>query len=160
MERLAQYIILNPFSDDKIQPNSSDHLIIYRSGINPKIQRNFEVFSPCSFIARPPNTSRTKGSSSCAVTDGIPISCAASGSSGRRPGPWTCPKTRSSTSPHRGPAGSPQRSSTNSSRKSGKPTRSCAPTASTKCALLPSSTRLLSSNASCPTQIVAGWSAG
>jgi hypothetical protein len=26
--------------------------IIYRSGLNPKIQRNFEVFSPCDFIAR------------------------------------------------------------------------------------------------------------
>jgi len=26
--------------------------IIYRSGMNPKIQRNFEVFNPCDFIAR------------------------------------------------------------------------------------------------------------
>ncbi|AKJ65213.1 transposase [Kiritimatiella glycovorans] len=25
--------------------------MIYRSGLNPKIQRNFEVFSPCDFIA-------------------------------------------------------------------------------------------------------------
>jgi hypothetical protein len=52
MERLAQYIIRNPFSVDKMQPNSSGHSIIYRSGMNPKIQCNFEVFSPCDFIAR------------------------------------------------------------------------------------------------------------
>ena len=52
MERLAQYIIRNPFSVDKMQPNSSGDSIIYRSGMNPKIQRNFEVFSPCDFIAR------------------------------------------------------------------------------------------------------------
>ena len=47
-----QYIIRNPFSVDKMQPNSSGDSIIYRSGMNPKIQRNFEVFSPCDFIAR------------------------------------------------------------------------------------------------------------
>ena len=47
MERLAQYIIRNPFSVDKMQPNSSGDSIIYRSGMNPKIGRNFEVFSPC-----------------------------------------------------------------------------------------------------------------
>lgn len=52
VERLAQYIIRNPFSVDKMQPNSSGDSIIYRSGMNPKIQRNFEVFSPCNFIAR------------------------------------------------------------------------------------------------------------
>jgi hypothetical protein len=52
MERLAQYIIRNPFSVEKMQPNSSGDSIIYRSGMNPKIQRNFEVFSPCDFIAR------------------------------------------------------------------------------------------------------------
>ena len=52
MERLAQYIIRNPFSVDKMQANSSVDSIIYRSGMNPKIQRNFEVFSPCDFIAR------------------------------------------------------------------------------------------------------------
>jgi hypothetical protein len=52
MERLAQYIIIrSPFSVDKMQPNSSGDSIIYRSGMNPKIQRNFEVFSPCDFIA-------------------------------------------------------------------------------------------------------------
>ena len=28
-----------------------DGSVIYRSGFNPKIQRNFEVFTPCGFIA-------------------------------------------------------------------------------------------------------------
>ncbi len=32
--------------------SNPDGSIIYRSGMNPKIQRNFEVFSPCDFIAR------------------------------------------------------------------------------------------------------------
>ncbi|MDP8237229.1 MAG: hypothetical protein P9M08_12665 [Candidatus Erginobacter occultus] len=42
---LAQYIIRSPFSLEKmrlIDPGD----IVYRSGINPKIKRNFEVFSP------------------------------------------------------------------------------------------------------------------
>jgi len=33
-----------------MQPNSSGDSIIYRSGMNPKIQRNFEVFSPCELM--------------------------------------------------------------------------------------------------------------
>jgi hypothetical protein len=56
LERLAQYIIRNPFAVEKMQvtePNRAnpDGSIIYHSGMNPKIQRNFEVFSPCDFIA-------------------------------------------------------------------------------------------------------------
>ena len=56
LERLAQYIIRNPFAVEKMQardPNrvSPEGSIIYRSGLNPKIQRNFEVFTPCDFIA-------------------------------------------------------------------------------------------------------------
>ena len=66
LERLAQYIIRNPFSVEKMQVTAADrahpHLsaagraqadssIIYHSGLNPKIRRNFEVFSPCDFIA-------------------------------------------------------------------------------------------------------------
>jgi hypothetical protein len=54
MERLAQYIILNPFSVNQLQPNSSRHSIICRSGLNPKIQSNFVVFNPCDFFARTP----------------------------------------------------------------------------------------------------------
>jgi hypothetical protein len=43
MERLAQYIIRNPFSVYKMQPTSFGHSIIYSSGTNPKILRNFEI---------------------------------------------------------------------------------------------------------------------
>ena len=44
------------FAVEKMQvtePNRAnpDGSIIYHSGMNPKIQRNFEVFSPCDFIA-------------------------------------------------------------------------------------------------------------
>jgi len=56
LERLAQYIIRNPFAVEKMQvtePNRAnpDGAVIYHSGLNPKIRRNFEVFSPCDFIA-------------------------------------------------------------------------------------------------------------
>ena len=51
LERLAQYIIRNPFSLDKMHPNATGESIIYRSGLNPKIRRNFQVFEPCDFIA-------------------------------------------------------------------------------------------------------------
>jgi len=84
LERLAQYIIRNPFSVEKMQvsqtprgddglaaclragpsaerepgrgnaaagPAPSDGAIIYRSAMNPKIHRNFEIFTPCDFIA-------------------------------------------------------------------------------------------------------------
>jgi hypothetical protein len=51
LERLAQYIIRNPFSVEKMQVKERGGAIIYRSGQNPKIQRNFEVFTPCDFIA-------------------------------------------------------------------------------------------------------------
>jgi hypothetical protein len=40
------------FSVKKMQSNTSGGSIIYCSGMNPKIQRNFEVFNPCDFIAR------------------------------------------------------------------------------------------------------------
>jgi len=56
LERLAQYIIRNPFAIEKMQVAEAnranpDGAIIYHSGMNPKIQRNFEVFAPCDFIA-------------------------------------------------------------------------------------------------------------
>ena len=56
LERLAQYIIRNPFSVEKMQVQrpggaSLDSTIIYRSDMNAKIHRNFEIFSPCDFIA-------------------------------------------------------------------------------------------------------------
>jgi hypothetical protein len=51
LERLAQYIIRNPFSIEKMQVNQAAGSIVYRSGMNEKIHRNFEVFSPRDFIA-------------------------------------------------------------------------------------------------------------
>jgi hypothetical protein len=51
LERLAQYIIRNPFSVEKMHPDPETGTIIYRSGMNPKIKRNFEIFTPCDFIA-------------------------------------------------------------------------------------------------------------
>lgn len=56
LERLAQYIIRNPFAVEKMQVcepsrTNPDGSIIYRSGLNPKIKRNFEIFSACDFIA-------------------------------------------------------------------------------------------------------------
>jgi len=35
MERLAQYIIRNPFSVEKTRPNRSGDSIIYREGVAP-----------------------------------------------------------------------------------------------------------------------------
>ncbi len=56
LERLAQYIIRNPFAVEKMQVSEATRAnpagaIIYRSGMNAKTHRNFEVFSPCDFIA-------------------------------------------------------------------------------------------------------------
>ena len=51
LERLAQYIIRNPFAIEKMHPDPASGTIIYRSGMNPKINRNFEIFTPCDFIA-------------------------------------------------------------------------------------------------------------
>ena len=44
MERLAQYIVRNPFSIAKMQVNRSGDSILYRSGMNPKIKRNFFIY--------------------------------------------------------------------------------------------------------------------
>ena len=51
LERLAQYIIRNLFSGQKMQVNQPGGSIIYQSGMSEKIHRNLEVFSPCDFIA-------------------------------------------------------------------------------------------------------------
>ena len=51
-QRLAQDLISNPFLVEKMRPNSSGDSIIHRSGMNPRIGGNLEVFSPCDFIVR------------------------------------------------------------------------------------------------------------
>ncbi len=55
-ERLAQYIIRNPFIVEKMQvcsPNraSPEGSVLYRPRLNPKFLHDFEVFTPCTFIA-------------------------------------------------------------------------------------------------------------
>jgi hypothetical protein len=54
--RLAEYFIRNPFVVEKMKVTKANRSnpegsVIYRSGLNPKIQRNFEVFNLCGFIA-------------------------------------------------------------------------------------------------------------
>ena len=51
LERLAQYIVRNPFSVEKMRVNQAGDAITYRSEMSEKIHRNFEIFSPCDFIA-------------------------------------------------------------------------------------------------------------
>jgi hypothetical protein len=48
---LAQYILRNPFSVEKMTMESPSDNVIYRSRMNVKINRNFEVFSPTDFLA-------------------------------------------------------------------------------------------------------------
>ena len=51
LEKLAQYILRNPFSVAKITLESPTDTVIYRSKLNPKNNRNFEVFTPTDFLA-------------------------------------------------------------------------------------------------------------
>ena len=46
LEDLAQYILRNPFSVEKMTLESPTDTVIYRSRLNAKINRNFEVFAP------------------------------------------------------------------------------------------------------------------
>jgi hypothetical protein len=45
LEQLAQYILRNPFSVAKMRLHSGGEKVIYRSKLNPKISRNFEIFT-------------------------------------------------------------------------------------------------------------------
>ncbi|MCK5242145.1 transposase [bacterium] len=51
LERLAQYIIRNPFSEKKMLYNEKTGSVIYRSKPNPKVKGNFKVFTAGEFIA-------------------------------------------------------------------------------------------------------------
>jgi hypothetical protein len=51
LEDLAQYILRNPFSVEKTTLESPTDLVIYRSRLNAKINRNFEVFTSTDFLA-------------------------------------------------------------------------------------------------------------
>ncbi|MFM7102551.1 MAG: transposase, partial [Verrucomicrobiota bacterium] len=50
-EQLCQYVLRNPFSVAKMTLESPGDTVIYRSRLNPKIHRNFEVFTPVDFLA-------------------------------------------------------------------------------------------------------------
>jgi Putative transposase len=51
LEDLAQYILRNPFSVKKMTLEWPADMVIYRSRLNPKINRNFEVFTATDFLA-------------------------------------------------------------------------------------------------------------
>jgi transposase-like protein len=51
LKRVAQYIIRNPFSEQKMSYNEENGTVIYRSRMHAKTKRNFEVFSAEDFIA-------------------------------------------------------------------------------------------------------------
>ncbi len=51
LERIAQYIIRNPFSEQKMVYNAENGTVIYRSRMHAKTKRNFEIFSAQEFIA-------------------------------------------------------------------------------------------------------------
>ena len=48
---LAQYILRNPFSVEKMTMEAPADMVIYRSRLNAKINRNFEVFTATDFLA-------------------------------------------------------------------------------------------------------------
>jgi hypothetical protein len=51
LEDLAQYILRNPFSVEKMTLEWPADMVIYRSRLNAKINRNFEVFTATDFLA-------------------------------------------------------------------------------------------------------------
>jgi hypothetical protein len=51
LEDLAQYILRNPLSVEKMTLESPTDTVICRSRLNAKINRNFEVFTPTDFLA-------------------------------------------------------------------------------------------------------------
>ena len=51
LQRVAQYIIRNPFSEQKMTYNEANGTVIYRSRMHAKTKRNFEIFSAEDFIA-------------------------------------------------------------------------------------------------------------
>ena len=51
IESPAQYILRNPFSVEKMTLEWPADIVIYRSRLNAKINRNFEVFTATDFLA-------------------------------------------------------------------------------------------------------------
>jgi len=51
LTQLAQYILRTPFSVEEMTIQFPGDAIIYRSKLNPKINRNFEIFTGPDFLA-------------------------------------------------------------------------------------------------------------
>ena len=77
LEALAQYILRNPFSVEKMTLESPTDIVIYRSRLNAKINRNFEVFSPTDFLAAITQHIPDPGRRWSATTAGTATRCAA-----------------------------------------------------------------------------------
>ncbi len=96
MERLAQYIVRNPFSVAKMQVNRSGDSILYRSGMNAKIKRNCFIhgsihagvqrvrFHRAKYSSPLRSTFRISAFRWCVTTAGIPTRCAISAGSVQR----------------------------------------------------------------------------
>jgi hypothetical protein len=50
-EKLAQYILRSPFSQQKMRYQPKSKTVLYRSKMNPVLKRNFEVFPVLDWIA-------------------------------------------------------------------------------------------------------------
>ncbi len=50
-EKLAQYILRAPLSQQKMRYHAKSHTVIYRSKMHPVLKRNFEVFPVLDWIA-------------------------------------------------------------------------------------------------------------
>ncbi|HCF93553.1 MAG TPA: hypothetical protein DEW46_00675 [Verrucomicrobia bacterium] len=139
LERIAQYIIRNPFAVDKMQvAEPSPPTQTARSSTAPGSTRRYSATSrfsrPATSSPPLPSTSRTRVSSLSATTAGTATRCADSATSmppkrQRRP----ARPSRSSTFPNTSLAASRPRNGANSSRRSGKPIRSSVRNARKKC---------------------------
>ena len=78
LEDLAQYILRNPFSVEEMTLEWPADMVIYRSRLNAKINRNFEVFTATDFLAAITQHIPDPASRWSATTAGTATRCAAS----------------------------------------------------------------------------------
>ena len=50
MEKLARYVLRNPFSVAKMRLTGPDGTVFYQSRMNPKARANFVAFKPADFL--------------------------------------------------------------------------------------------------------------
>ena len=82
LEALAQYILRNPFSVEKMTLESPTDMVIYRSRLNAKINRNFEVFTATDFLIAITQHIPDPGRRWSATTAGTATRCAPSDTEG------------------------------------------------------------------------------